>query len=119
MPYKPNQISKETRDLYLVLSIGLLLYVLGALYFDSLYIPGSRYRRNSGIVFHGESLWIVCSSILCIIANLVSVIADHYDRRNNERSYNRFAMLTFCLGLGLFFLALILDATVYHKITKP
>lgn len=55
----------------------------------------------------GVSAWIMYASFLCAVLNLLSVVVDHYDERDNEFSYKRFARFSQALGWTLFFLALL------------
>ena len=49
---------------------------------------------------------------------MLSVVVDHYDTRDNEINYKRFARVTQFLGWSLFILALVLDLFVFHKGTR-
>jgi hypothetical protein len=50
------------------------------------------------------------AAMVCACAVLLSVVADHYDRRNNEINYRRFARIGKISGWLLFFLSLALYA---------
>jgi hypothetical protein len=45
-------------------------------------------------------------AIICACLVMLSVVVDHYDKRNNERSYTFFADLFTYLGWGFFILSL-------------
>lgn len=110
--YTPNEYSTTELLWSLFASIALLTYgLLGATY-DDLYIPG---KRGNGIHFQGVSAWIMCVSLLCAAVNLILVIVDQFDRRNNERWYSNHRRL-FKLS-GYFFLcaALIIDLILKVK----
>jgi len=49
---------------------------------------------------------------------MISVVADHYDIRNNETSYKWFAKTTRVLGWVFFTAALVLDLFVFKKGTR-
>lgn len=57
-------------------------------------------------------------ALLFAAVTLLSVIIDHYDKRNNETNYKKFAKITSRIGWTLFILASILDLTVYHQATR-
>jgi hypothetical protein len=57
-------------------------------------------------------------AFLCAVGNMMSVVVDHYDQRNNENNYKLFARVTQIAGWTLFALALILDLFVFHKGTR-
>ena len=82
---------------------------------DGLYIPG----KFGGVVFHGIPLVILYLLILCFVAYCVLKIVGHYDTRNNEVAYRRFAKLLSFLGFGLFILVLILETFLFRNSTSP
>jgi len=86
--YVPNKIPTGKRTWHIFLFVLLLCYGALGLYLDDLYIPG---KRGNGIHLHSHAAWIMYAAILCACANLISVVADHYDRRNNEERYINFA----------------------------
>jgi hypothetical protein len=46
---------------------------------------------------------------------MMSVVVDHYDKRNNEINYKRFARTTEALGWALLWAAFLLEAIVFQK----
>jgi hypothetical protein len=46
--------------------------------------------------------------MICATLNLLSVVADHYDERNNETNYRFFAKVTGSLGWILVVVAIVL-----------
>lgn len=115
LTYIPNQIPEGVRTVHIVLSMGLLGYGGLGLWRDDIYIRG---KRSLGMHFHGEPAWIVAAAILCAVLNLLAVVIDHYDHRDNERVYEVVAKITQTLGWSLFFLAIILDIFVFKKGTR-
>ncbi|WP_370848775.1 hypothetical protein [Novimethylophilus kurashikiensis] len=113
--YVPNKIDPSTRTWNIFLSTCLLLYGTVGVYVDDIYIPG---KRTPGTHFHGEPAWLLYAAMICASLNMLSVVVDHYDIRNNEINYKRFAKVTQFLGWGLFILALVLDLFVFHKGTR-
>jgi hypothetical protein len=57
--------------------------------------------------------------LLCFVAYCVLKIIGHYDTRNNEVAYRRFAKLLSFLGLGLFILVLLLETFFFRNSTNP
>lgn len=115
MGHNPNHIPSGERTTNIILSGILFLYGTFGVIIDDLYIPG---KRRSGTHFHGEPAWILYGAFLCAVANMMSVVVDHYDKRNNETNYKLFARVTQIAGWTLFVLALVLDLFVLHKGTK-
>lgn len=113
--HNPNHIPSGERTVSIIFSSLLFLYGTFGVIIDDLYIPG---KRRPGVHFHGEPAWIMYGAFLCAVANMISVVVDHYDQRNNENNYKLFARVTQIAGSTLFFLALLLDALVFHKVTR-
>jgi len=65
-----------------------------------MFLPG---KGGGGIDIHGFPMWFTYISGVAASANLVSVVIDHYDRRNNEKDYRKFAKITSQIA-GFFFL---------------
>lgn len=99
----PNHIPPATRIAYVVASGALLAYAGYGWHIDDLYLPG---KRSGGIHLSGLAAWLVAGAIACAAANLLSVVVDHHDRRNNEIRYAHFAALCEWVGWSLFALAL-------------
>lgn len=104
-PYTPNHIPVGQRWLYGVVSAVAIAYGSYGIWVDDIYIPG---KRSSGIHFHGLAAWLVYAGMLCLSANFLSVIVDHFDRRNNERNYRLFARVTSWAGWISYLSALLL-----------
>ncbi len=68
--------------------------------------------------FHGETAWLIYVAMIFASLNMLSVVADHYDQRNNELNYSRFAKITQILGLLFFALALVLDIFIFKTGTR-
>lgn len=104
-PYTPNHIPAGQRWLYGVLSAAAIAYGSYGIWWDDIFIPG---KRSSGIHFHGLAAWLVFAGILCLAANFLSVIIDHFDTRNNETNYRLFARVTAWAGWISYISALLL-----------
>lgn len=111
--HTPNHIPKAGRFLNAVYAI--VIIVLGAigLITGELLIPGRRTAGPNGLALQGPSAWAMYAAMVCACAVLLSVFADHYDRRNNEISYRRWAQIGKFLGWSLFFLSMALYAFGY------
>jgi hypothetical protein len=110
-----KHISTVERLAYLILASFLLVYGTISLINDGLYIPG----KFGGAVFHGIPLIILYSSMLCFATYCVLKIVRHYDKKENEMDYGRFAKLASFLGFGLFIAALLLETFVFQNSTNP
>ncbi len=102
--WHPNQIPKRERNIKIGLSLFLLAYGGLGVTFDDLFVPG---RRTRGTHFHGQEAWLMYGAMICAALVLLSVVVDHYDRRNNEGQYRTFARIFQILGWTLFGAALI------------
>lgn len=101
-PYIPNVISGWNRFWYTLYCVVLIAYSAYSLYAGSFYMPGVRGR---GVSLRGLPSVVMCMAALCGVACLISMIADHYDERDNEEVYQLFAMRAKYTGWGLFILA--------------
>jgi hypothetical protein len=115
MGHNPNHIPSEERIMNIIFSSIMFLYATFGVIIDDLHIPG---KRRPGFHFHGVPAWIMYGAFLCAVANMMSVIVDHYDKRDNETNYKLFARVTQIAGWALFVLALILDIFVFHNGTR-
>ena len=100
----PNFIPRKERITNTVLSIFLFTYGSYGVWVNDLYVPG---RRSRGSHLHDVPAWIMYGAIVCACLVLLSVVLDHYDRRNNERHYRTFATVGKYLGCGFFFASLL------------
>ena len=105
-PYWPNDIPLIERARNLLLSSALLAYGALSIWIDDLYLPG---KTGTGIHLHGAPAKVMSFAMLCACANLISVVIDHHDRRNNQASYQRFGQVSQIAGWVAFGLALVLD----------
>lgn len=85
-PYIPNEIPKKQRIGLLVFSTLISGYALVGVWRDDLFI----FSRRGGAHFHGVSAWLAAGCLLAFSVSMLSTVVDHYDKRNNERSYQRF-----------------------------
>lgn len=104
--YNPNRIPLEDRIASILLSMFVLLYGTVGVIVDDIFIPGKR--AGQGSHYHGILAWILYASFLFAIANMMSVVFDHYDKRNNENNYKLLASVTKTIGGILFLIAMVL-----------
>ncbi|WP_211165833.1 hypothetical protein [Azoarcus sp. TTM-91] len=97
--YRPNHIPAKTRVLNVLASLFLLGYGAVGLYMNDLFVPA---KGGKGVHFHGSSAWLIFFAMLCACANLISVVVDHYDHRDNEIRYSVFARYTQYAGWVFF-----------------
>ena len=103
--YVPNYIPAKERIQHLIFSVLLFSYGSFGVYINDLYIPG---KRSRGIHLHNLSAWIMFGAMICACLIMLSVIVDHYDKRNNERNFRSFAKFFKIMGWGFFVVSLIL-----------
>jgi hypothetical protein len=102
--HNPNHIPLKERRIYLALSSIILLHGTVGVYFDDIFLPS---KRGGGIHLHGESAWIMYAAFLFASLNMLSIVVDHYDRRNNEINYKKFARITQVSGWCIFGTAMV------------
>lgn len=106
--HTPNHISSGERIQHVIFSTLLFAYGSYGLYVNDLYLPG---KRSRGIHLHDVPAWVMFGAILCACLVMLSVVVDHYDKRDNESNYAIFASIFKYLGWGFFGLSLILSFT--------
>ena len=99
----PNHISYDERTKCILFAAALLIYGTIGWFNDDIYIPG---KRGRGIHFHGTACTLIYEAFIFGAANFASVVVDHYDGRNNETNYQRFAKVTRIIGLTLLFMGM-------------
>lgn len=102
--HHPNFYPVHQRLAYLVLSIILLAYAIICVYYDDFVIQG----RRKAIHLHTYPAWVMLLAFVATAANLLSFFIDHYDKRNNEHKYERFAEISKKVGWFFFVAALVL-----------
>ncbi|MGQ4661623.1 hypothetical protein [Lysobacter sp. F6437] len=73
---------------------------------QSLILPWQQCKRR-GVHLHDVPAWIMYGAIICACTVLLSVVLDHYDRRNNEKHYRMFASIGEFLGWPFFAVSLL------------
>ncbi len=107
--YAPNHVPLRARIAYLLLSACLIAYGGYGLYANDVFLPG---RRGHGIHLQDEPAWLMVGALACGSLIMLSVVVDHYDRRDNEHRYRMFASRLKRLGLSLFLVALAWDVAL-------
>lgn len=108
--HTPNHIPKTERFLNAIYATVIIVLGVIGLTTEELLIPGRRSSGPNGLALQGPPAWAMYGAMVCACAVLLSVFADHYDRRDNAISYRRFAQIGKVLGWLLFFLSLTLYA---------
>jgi hypothetical protein len=98
--YIPNHIPATERWVYFALSVFIICWGTFGLWADDLIVPISK--RGDAIHFHGTSAVIMFCAMLAAVLNLLTIIIDHFDIRNNELTYRRIAFGTQVAGVLLF-----------------
>ena len=108
--HSPNRIPRSERVLNALYALVILALGALGLFKGELLLPGKRTSGPNGAALQGFSAWLMYGAMACAICVLLSSVVDHYDRRNNEVSYRRFAQWGKVCGWSLFALALALHA---------
>ncbi len=64
---------------------------------------------------HGPPAWLMFAAFLSASANMLAVVVDHYDKRNNETNYKLFARITQVAGWLLFIASLLSELFIFHS----
>lgn len=100
---RPNEIPRDIRIRNSAIAVMLTAYGTYGLYIDDIYVPA---KHGNGAHLSGVGAWLMYLSMLCATAKLVSVVVDHYDKRNNELAYAHVGAAAEWLGWTFFLLAL-------------
>jgi TRAP-type C4-dicarboxylate transport system permease small subunit len=103
--HTPNHIPTKERISNSLFSVFLLVYGGYGIWINDIYIPG---KRGNGIHLHDVPAWVMYGAFICACLVMLSVVVDHYDKRNNEINYKRFADAFRVLGWCFFGLSIIL-----------
>ncbi|GDY11968.1 hypothetical protein LBMAG53_08460 [Planctomycetota bacterium] len=87
--YLPNHIPPEKRVSYMLLVTAMLTYGIYGIWEDDLWIPA---KHGDGVHFHGFPAWVFFAALLLSAASVLTIVVDHYDRRNNEDFYGKLSM---------------------------
>jgi len=90
--YTPNEVPLRKRVINILIALFIVAYCSYSLWIDRLYIPFiNRYApsQSVGITFRGIDAWVMAAALLCAVLFCVLSVADHYDRRRNERHYQK------------------------------
>lgn len=111
LAFAPNAVPFRVRLLNVILSVILLIYGTFGVITDNFVIPGKR----GVLTLYGYPAWVMYGALLCLVANLIATVIDHYDTRNNEKKYEKFEAFARKSGCALFVLALILGVVKHSK----
>ncbi len=89
-PYVPNNISLWDRSWTIIFSVIGMVYCVYSLYVGEFYIASKR----SASRLTGPAATVMSLALFVGVLHMISVIVDHYDRRDNESRYKQFANLT-------------------------
>lgn len=102
--YKPNALPRGERVWNLCMSVLLLAYGSAGIYTARMNI---RSRGRVLVALQEGPAWLMGAAAICGALVLLSLVLDHYDRRNNEHHYQAFKWIAVRIGWALFVAALI------------
>lgn len=108
--YKPNKVPLFHRLRNLFSSIALLAYGTYGLWVNDIYIPAGD---PQGTHLHDLPAWVMFGAFVSACLVMISVCIDHYDKRNNEINYQRFARTFQYVGWFFFALSASMQITRY------
>lgn len=82
----PNFIPKKERLKNSLIAVFLLLYGGYGVATDSLLFPA----RGGALELYGVPAWLMYIALIFASLNLLAVVLDHYDKRDNESKYKSF-----------------------------
>lgn len=112
--YVANHVPLFERLFRILFSILIISYALYGAYTGDLFLPGKR----QGLHIYGEPIVVFVIAAVCAAAAILATVIDHYDKRNNEHQYKRFAKIMANLGVLLAFTATVW-AAVSDQSARP
>jgi hypothetical protein len=103
--FTSNHIKWTTRLYYSIASVSLFSYGAYGIYINDLFLPA---RGGGGTHFQDGPAYVLFGAIICGCLYMISVVIDHYDKRDNEDNYHDFGMIMKYLGIALLFAAIAL-----------
>lgn len=100
--YIPNAFSSAKLLFNYLAALALFAYGTYGIYINDLWLPLGPYGVGWRSHFSDGSALLLYAALICGCLILLSVVVDHYDKRNNEQRYEDFATLLSWLGALLF-----------------
>jgi hypothetical protein len=108
--YVPNHIPLRERVFYTTGAVALFAYGLHGLRVNDLILPLFGRRRGLRLIhLQGAPALIVWVAMFMVCLGLLSVVIDHYDRRNNQERYDEFLFLAIMAAIVIGFLGLLVN----------
>lgn len=85
--YTPNHVPLLTRIIFLFSGLGLIIYTIVGLSKGSIWIFGTGGRS---MMLYSSPMWLMALSFFLAASNLLSDVIDHMDKRDNEKSYEKY-----------------------------
>lgn len=104
--YEPNFVPLTKRYVNVAVSIALVVYGVYGLSVGGIPLPS---RHSRGMTVTGWASWALFLAFVAASAHLLSVVANHYDTRNNHLPYQRFSRVSSATGWLMFVLAVVLQ----------
>ena len=98
--WRPNFVPLATRIFNTAFALLLIAYgIAGVLRGNFKVAPP---KSMTGLVMYDQPAWLFATAIFIGVMGLLSVVLDHYDKRNNENKY--FVFKRVAVGAGIFLL---------------
>lgn len=106
--YVPNEVPLMERIKLLAISGFFIVYGSYGLWINDISLGRGRRRwtwltgaerRRDPIHFHDEAAILLYIGFVLVSASFISEVVDHYDKRNNEHKYHKFAKFTLWPGV--------------------
>ena len=96
-----NNVPLLQRLVYTALAVTLISYGAIGILVDALPVFG----RRTVTILSGTPAWLAFGALCAGAAGLISVVIDHYDRRNNVKRYQAFQQMSLTLMFVLYIAA--------------
>lgn len=106
MGYIPNQVPVQERVLSILLACTFIAASLYALIYQHLVLPyGGKYRGHFWR-FDGYEMTLPVAALILAVIGLLSIVVDHYDKRENEHVYKVVRRCSLGMALLIYFVSI-------------
>ncbi len=96
--YIPNIVPLKDRIQHLIIALIFIVIGIYGMFNNGLNISGMQVE---GMQFEGDTKWIVYVSLITGCLSSLSIVIDHYDKRDNEMKYYAFNKSINYLGTAI------------------
>lgn len=103
----PNEVPFRLRVVLGIIVVLFMVISARSIYFQHVVLPYSGGRSRSMLLeFTGIGIVVPILALVMYSIGLLALIVDHYDRRPNERAYEKIIKYSLCAGVILYWISI-------------